>query len=318
MQKLVIFDTDPGIDDAMALLFLRAQRNVKLLALTTVFGNSDVDTTTRNALYLTQRFNIDAPVFRGADQPLGRERGASPEHVHGSDALGDIGLLEGFSAEPAPGEAADRIIELVRAHPGEISLLAVGPLTNLGTALQRDPAIAGLVREVAIMGGAFSHAGQRGNVTPAAEANIHNDPHAADLVFTASWPLTIVGLDVTSTCVLPHEEAARLAETGEAGRFLWDISRVYEDLYRRFYRIDGCCMHDVTAALCLLHPDLFTLQLGAVRALTEGIAAGHTIQKPDGANFGPSGWDGQPSQRVCIAADHAALLRLYAEAIEGG
>jgi purine nucleosidase len=318
-EKLVVFDTDPGIDDAMALLFLRAQPNIRLLAITTVFGNAEVDVTTRNALYLTHRFGIEAPVYRGAAKPLAIERHPAPRAIHGEDGLGDVGAVDGVYRQSAAGEACDRIIELVRANPGRVTLLAVGPLANLALALQRDPAIAELVKEVVIMGGAFGWAGRRGNVSPVAEANIFNDPHAADLVFTAAWPVTAIGLDVTSQCVLSNDQAAELAvSAGEPGKFLWNISRGYEDIYRRTQGVDGCCLHDVAAAAWLTDASLFETRTGPVRVLTEGIAIGQTVQKWDDQQFGLSAWDGPKSQRVCIAADNARLVRTYMDTLRNG
>lgn len=314
-KNLVIFDTDPGIDDAMALLFLKAQSSLKLAAITTVFGNAEIDVTTRNALYLTRRFGIDAPVYAGASRPLTIDRRAAPAFIHGEDGLGDAGVAQGFSAGPAEGHAADRIVEIVRANPGRVTLLAVAPLTNLALALERDPGIAALVKDVVIMGGAFAWGGRRGNATPVAEANVHNDPHAADRVFTAAWPVTAVGLDVTSHCVASHDDAAELAASGEAGRFLWDISRGYEALYRRRNQVDGCCLHDVAAAAYLVAPDLFALRSGPVRVVTEGIAIGQSIQKLDGHTFGPNAWDGHPSKLVAAEADSAGIVESYKAAI---
>ncbi len=314
-KNLVIFDTDPGIDDAMALLFLKAQPSLRLAAITTVFGNAETDITTRNALYLTQRFGIDAPVYAGATQPLTIKRGMAPAFIHGEDGLGDAGVTQSFAARPADGHAADRMVEIIKANPGRVTILAVAPLTNLALALDRDPDIAALVKDVVIMGGAFAWGGRRGNATPVAEANVHNDPHAADRVFTADWPVTAIGLDVTSHCVATHDDAAELAAGGEAGRFLWDISRGYEDLYRRRNQVDGCCLHDVAAAAYLVAPELFALRSGAIRVVTEGIAIGQSIQKLDGHTFGPSAWDGHPSKLVASEANCAGIVEAYKTAI---
>jgi inosine-uridine nucleoside N-ribohydrolase len=315
-RRLVIFDTDPGIDDAMALLFLNTLPQVKLAAITTVFGNGEVDLTTLNALFLTRRFKIDVPVYRGAEKPLKVGRRPAPAFVHGHDGLGDVGVTKGFSAAPAEGEAYRKIIEIVRANPGAVTILAVAPLTNLALALEHDPGIAPLVQEVIIMGGAFGYAGRRGNVTPVAEANIHNDPHAADRIFSAPWKLTAVGLDVTSTCILPTTVAAELARSaGDAGKFLWDISRGYDELYRRTQQVEGSCMHDVAAAALLHDKTLFKTQTGPVRVLTDGIAMGQTIQKADHQTFGPSAWDTGPSQTVCTSLDNERMVRLYVDAL---
>jgi len=314
-KNLVIFDTDPGIDDAMALLFLKAQTSLKLAAITTVFGNAETDVTTRNALYLAQRFGIDAPVYAGATAPLTIGRRPAPTFIHGEDGLGDANVIQDFSAQPADGHAADRMVEIIKANPGRVTILAVAPLTNLAVALKRDPGIAALVKDVVIMGGAFAWGGRRGNATPVAEANVHNDPHAADIVFTAAWPVTAIGLDVTSHCVATHDEAADLATTGEAGRFLWDISRGYEALYRRRNQVDGCCLHDVAAAAYLVAPELFTLRSGPVRVVTEGIAIGQSIQKLDEHTFGPNAWDGHPSKLVAAEADCTGIVESYKSAI---
>lgn len=298
--RQVIVDTDPGIDDAMALAYLRASPRARLIALTTVFGNASIEVTTRNACWLARRLGIDAPVHRGAGGPLHRPRLPSPVHVHGNNGLGDIELA-GEVPDAAPGTAHEAIIERVRAAPGEVSLLALGPLTNLALALRAAPSIAGLVREVVVMGGAFGWQGRRGNVSPVAEANVHNDPEAADLVFGADWPVTVVGLDVTSRCVLPAARAAALRDAaGDTGRLLFDISRRYEALYREHDGLDGCCLHDVTAAVCLVEPSLFRFETGPIRVVTAGIAVGQTIQRPLATRFPPGAWDHAPPQRSCV------------------
>jgi inosine-uridine nucleoside N-ribohydrolase len=310
--RKVIFDTDPGVDDAMALLFLRGRPDVELVAITTVFGNAHVDITTRNALYLCDRFGISAPVYRGAVDPLVQKRLEAPAFVHGHDGLGDVGVADGFAADPAPGEAHQAIVDLVRANPGKISILAVGPLTNLALALQADPGIAGQVREVVIMGGAFW---ANGNVSPVAEANIRCDPHAADVVFTAPWPLTAVGLDVTHETVMSREAAAELAEHNAAGRFLWDISRDYEALYQSRNGFAGCALHDVTAAIRMVRPDLFQERRGPIRVVADGIAVGQTIQQPTDHAFPPGPWDGAPLQAVCHAVDEGAVVEVYRQTL---
>jgi len=312
----VILDTDPGIDDAMALLFLRAFPSIHLAAITTVFGNADVEVTTRNACYLTHRFHIDTPVYAGAPRPLRAAPLPLPVHVHGRNGLGDVELPGISVAGPAGGVAHERIVELINASPGELTLLALGPLTNLALALRADPDIATRVRRVIVMGGAFGWSGRRGNVSPVAEANVRNDPDAADAVLAAAWPVTMVGLDVTTRCVLTHDDALRLArDGGEAGQFLWEISRNYEELYRRYDGLDGCCLHDVAAAACVLDPILFTMSRGPIRVVTEGIAIGQTIQRSEQFTFPPSDWDHGPAQLACQNVDAARLVGLYLDTL---
>jgi len=224
----VIFDTDPGVDDAMALLFLHYAREVELVGITTTFGNGRIDTTTWNALYLTERFGIDAPVASGPATPLVGPAPPPTDFVHGANGLGDVPLPTTLGRKPDPRPAHRFIIDMVRAHPGEITIVAVGRMTNLALALREDPAIAGLVRAIVIMGGAFGHNGFHGNVTPVAEANIHGDPLAADEVFGGTWPITVVGLDVTQRTQMTTDYLEALAKDGgEAGQFIWDITRFY-------------------------------------------------------------------------------------------
>ncbi|KRA71909.1 nucleoside hydrolase [Caulobacter sp. Root656] len=314
MTTKIIFDTDPGIDDAMALLFIEASPALDLVAVTTVFGNADIDTTTRNALYLKDRFGLKARVFKGTDKPLVRPRNPSPTFVHGENGLGDVALTGLKPAEPEAKPAYKAIIDLAREHPGEITLVAVGPLTNLALALDADPQVATLLKAVVIMGGAFGVAGKPGNVTPVAEANIWNDPEAADQVFTAPWPVTAVSLDVTTQVVMtPAYMDALEAKAGPAGAFLNAISKPYAAFYGGRDGIIGCCVHDAAAVAFVIDPSLFEVRRGSIRVITDGIALGQTCQKVEGELFGPSAWDDQPIQAITVAVKAEGLLRLYAE-----
>lgn len=310
MEK-VIFDTDPGVDDAMALLFLHRHPGIGLAGITTVFGNAAVETTTRNALFLSERWGINAPVAKGAGAPLraDRKRRAFPTFIHGKNGLGDIDIPETVSRATDERPAHRFIVDMVKAHPGEVTLVAVGPLTNLALALEEAPEIASLVRRVVLMGGAFA---RNGNATPAAEANIHCDPEAADLVFTAAWPVVALGLDVTMQTVMTRGQMAEIAaEGGEVLRLLCDLSQFYMDFYSQRV-LDGMVIHDSCACVYVVAPELFETRAGVVRVLCEGIAEGQTVLKPDGQHFGPSAWDGYPSQTVATgvrAGDVLALIR---------
>ena len=178
-MKKVIFDTDIGIDDAMALLFLHYSPDIELQAIVSGFGNADIETTTRNALLIKECFSIEAPVYRGAGEPIGERLGDGyPDFVHGSNGLGDIEIKEpATQADILPGPEA--IIEIAKRNPREISIVAVGRLTNLALALDLCPELPDLVSEVVVMGGAFGFNGHSGNVSPVAEANIAGDPQAA-------------------------------------------------------------------------------------------------------------------------------------------
>ncbi|WP_414901485.1 nucleoside hydrolase [Rhizobium cremeum] len=311
----VIFDTDPGVDDAMALLFLHHHQEIDLLGVTTVFGNATIETTTRNALFLKREWKIDAPVARGAGETFIPHRVSHepPKYIHGDDGLGNIGVPESIDLPVDPRPAHRFIVDTIRANPGEVTLVAVGRMTNLANALKEDPEIVSLVKEVVVMGGAFDI---NGNVTPAAEANIHGDPEAADMVFTASWPVVIVGLDVTTKTVMTRQQLAdiRDAAGSSRARLLFDLSQFYIKFYES--RVpDGMVVHDSCACVYVVAPELFTTRSGSVRVVCGGIADGATIQKPDTRGFGPSDWDNLPSQKVCVDIDSGAVLKVIHDAI---
>ncbi|HZT56021.1 MAG TPA: nucleoside hydrolase [Burkholderiaceae bacterium] len=307
MTTKILFDTDPGIDDAMALLMLARDRRAELLGITTVFGNAAVELTTANALALCERFGIEAPVARGAAQALRRPPGGFPTEVHGIDAMGDIGMPPARTRRALPQPAPQFIAELARRHAGELTLVAVGPLTNLALALAHDAALVDHVKAVVVMGGAFGENGHRGNVSPVAEANIAADPHAADRVFAARWPVTIVGLDVTQEVLLDTAWLDALGREGAAeGAFIREITRHYEDFYRPRTG-GGVFSHDASAVACALDATAFTLRRGPVRVVTEGIAAGQTIQVREGQRFPSTAWDDAPAQSVCVAVDAPRL-----------
>lgn len=310
----VIFDTDPGVDDAMALLFLHHHPEIDLLGITTVFGNASVETTTRNALFLKREWGIDAPVARGEGKTWNPMRNPVdwPVTIHGDDGLGNIDVPETIDLPVDPRPAHRFIIETVKANPGEVTLIAVGRMSNLAYALKEAPEIAGLVRQVIIMGGAFD---VPGNITPAAEANIHGDPEAADVVMTAPWKVVVVGLDVTMRTVMTRKMLADLVTRGgERLKLLSDISQFYIDFYGRHVE-DGMVVHDSCACLYLVAPELFATRSGAIRVVAGGIADGQTIQKPDGHAFPPGNWDDIPSQQVCTGIDVDRAMALLCETL---
>lgn len=314
----VIYDTDPGVDDAMALVFQALHPQIELLGVTSVFGNSTIDITTRNALYLAQRFAPGVPVARGAAAPLRRAAPAPVDWIHGDDGLGNTGLRASGQSALDTRSAHRFIIDTVRAHPHEVTLIAVGPLTNLALALGEDPQIASLVKRVVVMGGAFGAGGVNGNVSPAAEANIIGDPEAADIVFGAQWPVAIVGLDVTERTVMTTEYLAKLRDdAGEVGRFVWDVSRHYEAFHQSSAGLGGIYVHDASAVAYVLAPHLYVTRTGPVRVLTEGIAVGHTIQKLMTFPAPAPDWDGRPPCEVCVEVDAQQMLDLYARTLCG-
>lgn len=317
-MKKIIFDTDPGIDDAMALLFAHGLNNIDLLGITTVFGNGTIENTTRNACYINERFNMGATVAKGADVPLQREPVGPTTFVHGDNGLGSFDVPDDYPVNIDARPAYQYICDTVRRYPHEITLVAVGPLTNLALALAHDPEITQLVKEVVIMGAAFGEGGNRGNVTPVAEANIYDDPHAADNVFTADWPVTVVGLDVTHQTFFTGEYLDRLRlAAGDAGEFIWQVSRFYLAFYATVVGTDSCHVHDPSALAYVAAPELFKTRKGPIRVITEGPAIGMTVQKTEAREYHHDEWAAYPAQAVCIDVQSDALLSLYWDSVTG-
>jgi purine nucleosidase len=312
----VIFDTDPGIDDAMALLYLSKLPQVELLGITTVVGNADLATTTRNALFLRQQFGLSAPVIRGAGKTLDGVDKAEPVIVHGLNGLGEIDIPAVDESGLLAGEASQFIIDTLRAHPGEVTIIAVGRMTNLALALRADPEVALLAKRVIIMGGAFGYEGRSGNITPAAEANIHGDPVAEDEIFAAEWPVVVVGLDVTHDIILDTEYLAALSrEVGENGALLTQMCDHYARFYKEIMGLSGVVGHDLLAVTYALHPEWFETRRGPVVVVRDGIAVGQTIQMPETRKGGHPAWAGRPSHGVCVRVDAAKVLAHYRETV---
>lgn len=254
MYRLIL-DTDPGLDDALALFLALASPEVQLEAITTVSGNVHVDLTTRNALTLLELAGrSDIPVARGCDRPLLRQP-VFADYVHGPNGLAGIELPEP-RLQPVSQHAVDLIIERVMAAPREITLVPVGPLTNIALALRKEPRIAANVREVVIMGGALR---VPGNVTPEAEFNIYADPHAAHIVFHAGWPIRLVTLDVTNKTLLRREQVQALASNGSPVTMLIQ-QMVYNflDTFGRPRGITAFQMHDPLCLSAAFQPEMIT------------------------------------------------------------
>lgn len=279
-KSKILFDTDPGIDDAMALLLALVSPEIEVVGVTTVFGNSHIEATTRNALNLLDLAGRpDIPVAKGADRPMVLPRGQTGEFVHGDDAMGNIGWMEVHNPDQKPRDvpAAQFIVETIMARPGEITLVAVGPLTNVGLALQLEPRIVQAVRNVVIMGGSVA---TPGNVSPLAEANIHNDPHAAALVFSAGWDVTMAGLDVTMAVRMDEAFFAALRRSGNRfGQFIGQIVPFYQQFHRERYGYPdgGVDTHDPSAIAYLIDPTLFCAERWSVVVPLDGPAIGATI-----------------------------------------
>lgn len=312
----VIYDTDPGVDDAIALYFALAHPGIDLLGITTTFGNVTVVQAAANALYLTALTGHTVPVTKGVQKPWVKPGEAPPVHIHGADGLGNLPARTTTTGLLDPRASAQFIVDMARSHPGEITLVAVGPLGNLALALKLEPALPVLLREVIVMGGTVL---EPGNVSPVAEANIWNDPHAADKVFTAGWKLTMVGLDVTHKVVteLPLFEKIARHQAHPATDTLHHAvkfySTFYTGLHKHMEQTPGCYAHDLLAFIYLVAPELFTLETGALRVVTEGLAQGQTIlNRRPYIRYPHAGWGQEvPDAQVCMAVDAPACLQLF-------
>ncbi|MEP6970043.1 MAG: nucleoside hydrolase [Betaproteobacteria bacterium] len=321
-RSKVIYDTDPGVDDAMALYFALAHPAIELVGITTTFGNVSVAQAATNALYLLELAGRQVPVTLGVAVPWVKAPEAPPAHIHGADGLGNLGARRPVTQPLDPRSSAQFIVDLARALPGEITLVAVGPLGNLSLALHIEPQLPVLLREVIIMGGTVF---EPGNVSPVAEANIWNDPHAADRVFTAGWKLTMVGLDVTHRVAVTLEQFQRIADkhhhpaTDTLLTAVDFYARFYSGLYQHIARTPGCFAHDLLAFVYLVKPELFQVETKIVRVATDGLAQGQTIMnRRDFIHYPQPGWEkDKPRTQVCMQVDTAATIALFEETMMG-
>jgi inosine-uridine nucleoside N-ribohydrolase len=311
----VIYDTDPGVDDAMALYFALAHPAIEVQGITTTFGNVTVQQAAVNALYLTALAGKSVPVTQGVATPWCKPAEMPPAHIHGADGLGNLPTRQPVKAQLDPRASAHFIEDMARAQPGEITLVAVGPLGNLSLALKLEPRLPQLLREVILMGGTIR---EPGNVSPVAEANIWNDPHAADHVFTAGWKLTMVGLDVTHRVILPLTLLQQIAVHHQhpATDALQHAVRFYADFYSALYphvaQIHGCFAHDVLAFIYLVNPELFTLAHGRIRVATDGLAQGQTLLQRNNMTYPQPGWEAdKPVSQVCLEVQAPACLNVF-------
>jgi len=298
-KRKVVFDTDPGIDDAMALLYLHACDNLELLGITTILGNASIENCTNNALFLCEQFGVDTPVYRGADRCVNGDRPADyPDFVHGTNGLADIDVkVAGKSVENQ--DAASFLLETTKANPGEITIIAVGRLTNIALAINRDQAFAGRVKEIIFMGGA---ANCEGNVTAWAEANIIGDPEAASTVFNAGIPMVMVGLDVTLQTRMSHDFLDTLTSgLPQLQHLLLAINNVYAAFYKTSQDWDDFPVHDSSAIAYAHNPIFFGAEQGRLTCTLNGEERGRTVFAQDQNGY----------HRVCLSVDSDAMLDDY-------
>jgi inosine-uridine nucleoside N-ribohydrolase len=270
----VIIDTDPGVDDAFALLLAMRSPELKIEAITPVAGNVPLELTLPNALRLVEiAGRKDVPVAAGARTPLLR-RLVTATYAHGENGLGGA-VFPDPTTKPVPTPASELICQIVRKYPGEVTLIPLGPLTNIATAINSDPEFAGMVRGLVMMGGSLSG----GNITPAAEFNVYVDPEAARIVFQSGIPITMVGLDVTRKVTLTDDHVRTLeAVQNPVSQAAAKIGRNAINNNRSHGYLVGPNMHDSLAVAGFLDPSILTLQDYYVDVETTGeLTAGQTL-----------------------------------------
>jgi purine nucleosidase len=319
----VIIDTDPGTDDALAILLALNSPELKVEALTVVPGNVVAAQGLENALKIVSLANrCDVAVAAGSQHPLNQKL-ITAEYWHGQNGLADIELPPS-RCKVDPRFGPDLIIEMAHKYPHEITLVPIGPLTNIALAVSKDPSIAMLVRNIVIMGGSISG----GNVNGAAEANVYNDPEAAQIVFNAGWMVTMVGSDIGERTLLTRKELAQLESAhGPENDF---VSKVGEFYLARSEKAgySGAAMYDPLAVGTAIDPTLVTLKEMHVDVETRGeFTRGETVANRMGYNernvlhgdhYVIEGLDPlKPNARVCVASDAERFLQLFVSRIKG-
>jgi purine nucleosidase len=308
MPKKILFDTDPGIDDSCAILLALASPELSLQGLSVVHGNCSLEQGTTNALSVLELANAShIPVAKGCDLPLVQPSLLAPE-THGDTGLG-YAKLPGPQSRPILQHGSDFLIETILAAPGEITLVAIAPLTNVALAIRKEPRIVEALKEIIIMGGAIRH---EGNTTALAEFNTYVDPHAAQIVYQAGIPTILVPLDVTYQCILTPADVSRLKKIDSPiTKFVAEATRFYMEFHDEYQQIEGCVINDPLALALTFAPELCTYQELPVEVdLSGGISMGKTVA--DFYNYGKK----PANMKVALGVRARDFIDLFVERIE--
>jgi purine nucleosidase len=307
----VLIDTDPGIDDALALMLALRSPELEVVGVTIVHGNVDVERGTANAFKILDVMGRrDVPVAPGAAAPLLREL-RTAEIVHGQDGLADL-VTTPVDVDPRPIAGPVFIVETLQSSDEPVTLVTLGPLTNVAIALSFAPEIVQRIERIVSMGGAVR---AEGNATPAAEFNVLVDPEAAEIVLRSAAPITLVPLDVTMKAIFRDEWAERLRGSGDpVERFAGNLASFVIRVYREYYGIAGMALHDPLAMAVAIDPSLVETQALFVTVdRGEGISTGRTV-----ADFWhiPEPW-GQPNADVALAVEAERFMALFSNRMFG-
>lgn len=267
----IILDCDPGHDDAFAILLAVASKEIELLGVTTVVGNSYLENTTRNARTVLDLFDIDIPVFAGCDRPLIRNTIVAPD-IHGKSGL-EGAQLPSAKRPIEKTHAVDFIAQMLERY-SDIILVPTGPLTNIALFMLRYPHLIKRINSIVLMGGGIAF----GNVTPVAEFNIFADPEAAKIVFNSGVPIVMAPLDVTHQVIVTEREVSRMRQFGAKFNLLADLLVFFKSTYKRVFGIEGVPLHDPCTVMYLLHPEIFEVKEYYVDVETKGeLTYGQTV-----------------------------------------
>ncbi|KAJ9538389.1 hypothetical protein OSB04_031122 [Centaurea solstitialis] len=360
--KKIIIDTDPGIDDAMAIFLALRSPEIKVIGLTTIYGNVYTTLATTNALHLLEvAGRTDIPVAEGSHVSYSVNLFAFLFYAHStrkcpkvsctcslisflgennlwrlhtflifffvqcqeSDKASSSGLcpwggwtwkpeLSSAKVEADKKSAAEYLIEQANLYPGEVTVVALGPLTNIALAIQLEPAFTKRIGQIVLLGGAYA---VNGSVNPAAETNIFGDPEAADVVFTSGADLLAIGMNVTRQVIMKDHDRDKLGQSdGMFGKYLYKILDHYFSYHRDAYSMKGIYLHDPTALLAAINPSLMTYTEGVVRVQTTGITRGMTLFFNKQKRFNKeTEWCNKPTVKVAVTVDTPAVVKLVME-----
>jgi purine nucleosidase len=315
MPTKVIVDTDTGIDDAMGCVLALKSPELEVLAMTSVFGNVSVELTTENTAYLMELLGRgDIPLAVGASGGLVEKPRFSP-YVHGDDGVGNAGFPKAKIVKPVGKSAAQLIVDVCREHPGEVTIIALGPLTNVALALAIDPELPKFCPRIVWMGGVVYG---KGNVTPVAEADAWHDPESAHMVLQQTgWSVEMVGLDVTERCVIRQEHLdVLIASPAPAAQYVAKITPFYMQFYSGVLGEYACAVHSALTVAIVAQPALVTeaVELPIQVELNGRHTRGMTVaDRRLGATNGGGGsdWRDVPLTRVPTEVDFDAFRKMF-------